>query len=128
MNVILSIKPKYCDEIRKGRKKYEFRKKIFNRDTKLVYMYSTSPVKKIVGRFTVKAIFEDDPKTLWSSFGGLSGLCEAEFFNYFDGVERGFAIAIKDVKPFDPFNPTNVIPNFHPPQSFSYLNHEIKRQ
>jgi predicted transcriptional regulator len=107
------------------RKKYEFRRKIFRRDANLVYMYSTSPVKKIVGLFTIKSIIEDDPKRLWCKFGGLSALDETEFFDYFDGMERGFAIKIKDVKAFRPFNPKGVIPNFHPPQSYCYLYHKI---
>lgn len=87
--------------------------------------YSTSPVKKIVGLFAVKAIIEDDPKALWSNFGDFSGLDETEFFHYFDGLERGFAIEIKNAQMFEPFNPKVVIPNFHPPQSYCYLSHKI---
>lgn len=124
MNVILSIKPKYCDEISKGRKKYEFRRKIFSLDTKLVYMYSTAPVKKIVGTFSVKSIIENNPKVLWDNYRDFSCLKETEFFNYFDGMEKGFAIEIKDVRTFKPFNPEVLIPNFYPPQSYRYVKTE----
>jgi len=49
MNVLLSVKPKYAEEIISGRKKYEFRKSIFKReDIKKMYIYSSSPVKKII--------------------------------------------------------------------------------
>jgi predicted transcriptional regulator len=82
-------------------------------------------VKKIVGSFAVKTIFEDDPKSLWSKFGDFSGLNEHEFFDYFNGIKKGFAIEIKDVQTFSPFNPKAVIPNFHPPQSYCYLRHEV---
>lgn len=125
MNVILSIKPKYCDAIRKGQKKFEFRRKIFQRKPEKVYMYSTSPVKKIVGSFGVKEIIEDSPKELWYNYGNFSGLSENEFFDYFDGSETGFAIAIKDVNMFTPINPKGIIPNFVAPQSYCYLKHEV---
>lgn len=49
MNVLLSIKPKYIEEIRKGNKKYEFRKTRFRqRHINEAYIYSTSPVKMIL--------------------------------------------------------------------------------
>jgi len=53
MNVLLSIKPKYVDLILNGEKKYEFRRKIFRNETNKVYVYCTSPVKKIVAYFTI---------------------------------------------------------------------------
>ena len=50
MNVLLSVKPKYANEIISGRKKYEFRKLIFKRENiEKVYIYSSSPVKKVIG-------------------------------------------------------------------------------
>jgi type I restriction enzyme S subunit len=58
MNVLLSIKPKYANQIVKGNKKYEFRKSVFkNRDLEMVYIYSSSPVKRIIGAFAIKMIF-----------------------------------------------------------------------
>ena len=58
MDVILSIKPRYVKEIEKGNKKYEFRKSIFKKKVKWVYIYSTSPVKKITGRFRIEGIIK----------------------------------------------------------------------
>jgi predicted transcriptional regulator len=51
MNVLLSIKPKYVKAILNGTKKYELRKSAFRckEDIERVYIYATSPVKKIVG-------------------------------------------------------------------------------
>jgi len=47
MNVLLSIKPKYASQIIEGNKRYEFRKSVFkNRDLDMVYIYSSSPVKR----------------------------------------------------------------------------------
>ena len=53
MNVLLSIRPKYVEEIIKGNKRYEFRKSIFKKNVEEVWIYATSPTKKIVGTFSV---------------------------------------------------------------------------
>lgn len=105
MDVILPIKPKYCDEIKKGTKKYEFRRKRFSLNTRIVYMYSTVPVGKIVGTFEVKKIIEDTPKMLWAKFKDAAGIEEADFFSYFEGVETGFAIEIKNAQFVEPYDP-----------------------
>lgn len=125
MSVILSIKPKYCDAISNGNKKYEFRRRIFTRVPEFVYVYSTAPVKKIIGRFAVQNIFQDNPKSLWTNFGDFSGLREEEFYNYFDGAEIGFAIEIKDFQSFKPVDPRTIFSDFHPPQSFLYIDKKI---
>jgi predicted transcriptional regulator len=74
MNVLLSIKPKYVEEILNGNKKYEFRKSIFKCKEKLemIYIYSSSPVKKVVGAFVIESIIEDHPKVLWEKFKQFS--------------------------------------------------------
>ena len=123
MDAILSIKPKYCEEIINGGKKYEFRKKIFQQGEKIenVFMYSTSPVKKIVGIFKIDTIIEDTPKNLWDKLKRHSGVDKEKFFKYFNNCEKGYAIRIKEVKKIKPIDPTTLIPNFYPPQSFSYI-------
>jgi len=95
MNVLLSIKPKYANQIINGNKKYEFRKSLFkNRDLDMVYIYSSSPVKRIVGAFSIKKIIEKHPEQLWSECKDFSGIDEDDFFCYFRGKEKGFAIVI----------------------------------
>ena len=123
MNVLLSIKPKYANQIIKGNKKYEFRKSLFkNRDLEMVYIYSSSPVKRIVGAFSIKKIIEKHPEQLWNEYKDFSGVEEADFFSYFRGKEKGFAIEIGDVEVFDPINPKEHIHDFVPPQSFCYTD------
>lgn len=129
MNVLLSIKPKYVEEIIKGNKRYEFRKSIFKsgEKLKLVYIYSTSPVKKIVGSFTIEAIIEEHPKVLWRRFSGHSGIEEKAFFEYFGTNNKGVAIKIGELDVFErPADPKKLIPNFVPPQSFRYLEGDLQ--
>ena len=124
MHALLSIKPKYVEAILHGRKRYEFRKSIFKkRNIEKVFIYSTSPERKIVGAFAISVIIQDHPINLWCQLGALSGLNASEFFSYFSSNDTGFAIQIDDLRKFEyPIDPVNLIPNFIPPQSFYYLN------
>lgn len=128
MSVLLSIKPKYVKAMIKGNKKYEFRKSIWKTKKKInrVYIYSSAPIKKIIGIFTIKDIIEDNPSNLWIKFGEFSGIQEDEFFNYFKSSKKAFAIEIDAIeifkKPIDPFREFS---NFKPPQSFYYINENV---
>lgn len=127
MNVILSIKPEYCEKIKNGEKKFEFRKRIFKRheDIESVYIYATSPIKKIVASFTFENIIKDSPDNLWEKCKIFAGIEKGKFFDYFGNNKEGFAIKIEKVTSFDPIDPKSIIPEFTPPQSFQYLNNNI---
>ena len=129
-DVLLSIRPRYVESIMKKEKSYEFRKTIFrNGDVARVFIYSTSPVKRILGSFAVGSITEDSPENLWSRFGDCSGLTDLEFFDYFRGRSKGYAIKIEHLVRFDtPIDPAETIPGFIPPQSFQYLDYDIEGQ
>ncbi len=123
MRVLLSIKPRYVDKILCGSKKYEFRKIIFkNEGIREIVIYSSSPMKKIVGTCAIGSVIEDRPMILWEMFNEVSGLCEEEFFSYFQGKEKGYAIEIEGIKKFDrPIDPREFNEDFIPPQSFQYI-------
>ena len=128
MNIILSIRPKYCKKIISGEKRIEFRKRIFSNadEVELVYMYATYPIKRIVGAFRIDSIIKGPPIDLWRKFKNLSGISKNEFLKYFGSEKVIFAIKIKDVKPFNPpINPSLLFPNFTPPRSFQYLRNNI---
>jgi len=124
MNVLLSIKPKYVNEIVNGHKRYEFRKSVFRRrdDVDKVYIYASSPVKRIVGAFTIKTIMEERPEELWRICKEFSGISEMEFFDYFRDKDKGYAIEIGMLELFDPIDPKDRVPDFSPPQSFCYMD------
>ena len=124
MDVLLSIKPKYAEAILRGEKKYEFRKFIFkNKKINYIYIYSTAPIKRIVGAFTMKNIICDSPENLWEKCKDLSGINYKEFFSYFERKEIGFAIEIDTIKEFDtPIDPRELMPGFIPPLSFCYID------
>jgi len=126
MNVLLSIKPKYVEEIKKGSKKYEFRKSFTSKKNmgqiEKIFIYCSSPVKKIVARFYFNEIIEDNPRSLWNKFSEYSGIDEKDFFKYFGIKEKGYAIKITKIKFYDdPIEPKSIMPDFTPPQSFCYI-------
>jgi predicted transcriptional regulator len=127
MDVLLSIKPRFVEAIIDGRKKYEFRKNKFSKkDINCVYMYSTAPIRKIIGIFKITEIIEDSPSALWDRLKDHAGISEAEFFDYFRNKEKGFALEIKEVERFEkPLDPKILFPNFVPPQSFCYIKSAI---
>lgn len=117
MNVLLSIKPQYAAMILADMKRYEYRRVIFSTpNIDKVYIYSTAPVKKVVGEFKVDVIINDTPQRIWERTHDESGLSEEEFFDYFKGKDKAFAIAIKDVVRYD----TPIPLSFRPPQNYRY--------
>jgi len=131
MDVLLSIKPKYVEEIEKRTKKYEFRKCVFKlfEDTNRVFIYSSPPVKKIVGCFKVGKILEEHLRVLWQELKDFAGIDEEDFFKYFENKERGFAVSIEELNIFkNPIDPKEIKENFRPPQTFSYIDKNIVKK
>ena len=125
-NVILSIKPKYAQAIISGTKKVEFRKKIFKRPVDKVYIYSSSPSKKLIGFFRFIEVVEDNPTELWNKFGQVGGINKADFFDYFKESEKGFAIVIDIVEKFKKgIDPIDFFENFCAPQSYIYIEENL---
>ena len=122
MRVILSIKPEYANKIFEGTKKYEFRRAIFkNPDVKKVVVYSSSPVRKIIGEFEIDRIISHEPETLWNKTKKYSGISKDFFFQYFGDKEFGFAIKIKNTKLYKTPKCIREDYNLLPLQSFLYL-------
>jgi type I restriction enzyme S subunit len=122
--VLLSIKPKYVRAILDGTKKYEFRKQIFrDRSRETIFIYASSPTKRIVGYFRPGEIIEGHPEFLWEQFWDVSGIEEDAFFEYFEGKENGYAIRIDELERFGtPIDPHEIFERFVAPQSFCYVD------
>lgn len=123
MRVLLSIKPIHVANILSGTKRYEFRRKMFARtDVSTVLIYSTMPVGQLVAEFEIADILEDAPGRLWDRTHASSGISKAYFDAYFDGRDKAFALKIGALTIYDdPIDPTEVIDNFTPPQSYRYV-------
>ena len=123
MKVLLSIKPKYVQKIFSGQKKFEFRKNIFKKNISSVVIYSSSPVKKIVGEFTIKNILEGKIEYIWQQTYKFAGITKEEYLSYFNKKNKAFAIEINEIKKYNnPIDPLILFSkNFTPPQSYKYI-------
>ena len=89
------------EEIIEGRKKFEYRKKLFKRsDISSIVVYATKPYGKVVGEFEIETILEENIDKLWSDTKHLSGISEEFFYEYFKDRDSGFAIQIKKFKEY----------------------------
>ncbi len=129
MNVILSIRPNFCQAIFNSSKVYEYRKRVFkSTDIDRVYIYSTKPICKIVGYFTVAAMIEDSPNNVWEISHNDSGISKAYFDAYFKNCDMAHAIKIGEVVKLDnSIDPKKVIKDFHAPQNFMYVDIDLEK-
>lgn len=122
--VLLSIKPKYADLILAGSKRVEFRRSWAVQDVSVIVLYSSSPIRRIVGMVEVDEIIVTSPNSLWETCierGG--GLTRNELQSYFSGKSQGVAVLLGKVfKLAAHIQPSDVISEFVPPQSFRYLD------
>ena len=95
MKTLLLIYPVYANQILAGTKKVEFRKKIIN--TNSVVMFVTDPVKKAIGEFSIFYQCIASPRELWERYHECGGIELEDFNNYYHGWSYGVGILIKDV-------------------------------
>jgi predicted transcriptional regulator len=127
MYVLLSVKPRFAIDIFNGFKKYEYRKTIFTRqDINKVVVYASSPIKSVIGEFEIEKIIHDDIDALWIQTKSKAGISEKIFLEYFNNKSKGYAIKIKSLKKYDNPLTLNSLMVSSPPQSFMYLEPNIK--
>ena len=121
--VLLSIKPVFADRILARQKHFEFRKTIFKDESvKHVLIYSSSPVKLVVGRFKIEDVIRLDPDGLWEITSKGAGISREFFDEYFYEKEHGYAIKIGKVQKFKrPYRLGKAWFYQAGPQSFAYV-------
>lgn len=124
MKILLSIKPEFVEQIFKGKKKFEYRKSIFaNQEVSSVVIYSTMPVGRIVGEFSISQVLMDTPEQIWRNTKQKSGITKTFYDMYFENRNKAYALEIGELTQYKtPINPYELIDGFVPPQSFRYLN------
>jgi predicted transcriptional regulator len=121
--VLLSIRPEFSDAILDGRKTYELRRRIFGRrDVRRCVIYASSPVRRVVGEFTIEKILALSPTRLWAATSGGAAIDRRFFDAYFHGKEIGFALKIGTARRFAKSWELHEYCGLpQPPQSFCYL-------
>ena len=100
--ILLSIKPRYVEQILAGRKQVEYRKRIPQEDgVRQVLIYASHPLKKVVAEFTVGEYITDTLELLWEQTHEIGGIAKEEFDNYFKGKTVGYAYRIENLQRFE---------------------------
>ena len=111
MKALLSIKPKYADLILSGEKTIELRR-VFNPKITKVYLYASSPVKRIVAVCDVRCL------NIATGIIDRSCVSVGEYLTYLPN----HYIEIKSVRPISAT--LSDIGLKRPPQNYQFLNAE----
>lgn len=125
-NIILSIKPVFVDKILSGEKKYEFRRRLGKVQINNIYIYATSPVKKIVGEAEVIDKLIMDKEKLWEKTHTCAGITKEFYDKYFEGIEYACAYELGKVKKFNEGITLNSIGINTAPQSYIYVDENLE--
>nr|WP_297384504.1 ASCH domain-containing protein [uncultured Roseateles sp.] len=122
--VLLSIKPRFSDQIVAGTKRVEFRRAWAKEPVKLVFIYSSAPVQRIVAVAEVEGVLHARPAKLWTDCKARGpGLERQELMDYYAGKDVAFGILLGRIaRPTRAIAPRSIIRGFSPPQSFQYLS------
>jgi predicted transcriptional regulator len=122
-SVLLSIRPEFSDAILDGRKTYELRRRVFGRrDVRRCVIYSSSPIRRVVGDFRIEKVLALTPRKLWEVTSRGAAIDRRRFDAYFQGLEIGFALKIGSVHRFSRSRDLHRYCGLRqPPQSFCYL-------
>ena len=122
MKVLMSIKPKFVEEIFSETKTFELRKKIFKSSINTIVIYSSSPKKKVVGEIIIDRIISSTPNHLWESHKNNLGISEKEYFKYYKNSKVAYAIKIKKVIKYKKELELKDFGIEKAPQSYQYIN------
>ena len=100
--ILMSIHPKYADEILSGAKLVEIRRKFSEKLLGMrVSLYATKPVASLVGEATITNIITGSPEEIWCQFGNMIGVSKGEFDRYVSDCTKAVAITLDEVNSFE---------------------------
>jgi predicted transcriptional regulator len=100
-DVLMSIRPLHASKILTGQKTVELRRKFPELTTNgaIALIYSSSPVRAIVGYARIKRVMKLPVPRIWKEHGAAACISKGEFESYFAGLTYGFAILLEGVRP-----------------------------
>lgn len=124
--VLMAIRPEYVKKISEGIKTFELRRKVGRElvegEIPLIVVYSSAPIKSIVGIIKVLKVHQKPLNELWrETVQGAAGVSYKEYSDYFKGLDSGFAIEIKEYYPIRPL-PLKEIGIKRPPQNYQFID------
>ena len=124
--LLLSIRPRFVERILAGEKTVELRRGRPHIEPGQPFLiYSTVPVKALTAVAWTSGILAAPPMLLWQRVRSIAGVSRAEFDGYFAGAKKAFGLQIVTAaglqEPLPLLALRQLMPGFHPPQSFRYL-------
>lgn len=121
-SILLSIKPRFANEIYNHRKLIELRRRQPNVPNGTpVYMYETLPIGKITGLFTYKGCIVEEKVRFWERYGDLTCVTKEEFFEYYKKVAFVHGWKIDNVVKFEKSKTLDVFNMERGPQSYAIV-------
>ena len=121
--ILMPIKPVYVEKILSGEKCFEYRKKLPKKNViDKIIIYSSVPVKKVVGEVKVKDILVENKEVLWNKTKEKSGTTKEFYDSYFKDKEIAIAYELGEVKIYNPYKELLDFGINFAPQSFIYLD------
>jgi predicted transcriptional regulator len=129
IDIFVSIHPQYADKILDGIKTVELRRRfpILNGLQGRLLIYSTTPVKSVIGYVEIEDVHYMPIKELWSEYSQFAHINKKDFLTYFSGVTGGYAVELKNPQRFNkPISIEYLKKNYGmiAPQSYRYLGEE----
>ena len=121
MNILISIKPEYVENIFNRTKKYEYRKIKCKQKIDKMIIYASAPVMKVVGEAKIEEILEDSPEKIWNITEKDSGINRKFFNQYYENSEKAVAYKLTNIKKYDSPKELSDYGIKSAPQSFVYL-------
>lgn len=128
-DALISIRPVHVDNILRGIKKVEIRRKRLRMvpGTRL-WIYSTLPSGKVEGVATVAETESGESGELWKKIGDVSGTTYDQYSSYCNGCSEIFVLWLTHVQNLaDAPSLADIraeLPGFMPPQSFMWLSQD----
>lgn len=119
--ILMSIKPEYVNKIFDGSKKYEYRKTKCKNNPDKIIVYSSSPIKKVVGELIIEEVLYDKKETIWKSTNSYGGIDKNKYDKYFKNNDYAIAYKIKKSVKYDVEKELNDYNINTAPQSYIYI-------
>lgn len=131
-DIVISIRPQYTEKIIEGKKTVELRRRfpVAARNGTIAYLYSTSPVRAIVGRVEIINVEKLPVSAIWRKYQSSAFITKADFDRYFHGVKEGYALEFTKVQALPRQLSLDELRerfDFEPPQSFLYMTAKLNK-
>lgn len=120
--ILMAIKPEYVEKIFSKEKRYEYRKRLCKEKIDKIIVYSSSPVKRVVGELIIKNILYDKKDIIWNKTNKYGSISKEKFDKYYDNCDKVVAYEIGQVIKYEKPKSLN---DYHikvAPQSYVYIS------